>query len=148
MSNDCLDTLRALNATFIQNFVTNDAVAHDAIIHPRFTCLMPDGARLARGTYLKRWAAAFDPHEIVYWDYRDERIDVFGNVALVQSTNKYVRRADGDERMGMTVYTDTYLDTDGGWKCILAHLTPVAPAHYPDDDTIVRAWVNGEPVAD
>lgn len=143
MSSDSLSKLRALNERFIRNFVTNDVESHNAIIHQQFICLMSNGARLGRDAYLKYWATAFDPSEFVYWDYRDESISVFGNFALVRSTNKYVRRAKGTERVGMTAYTDTYLKEHGEWKCIQAQLTPVSAEHYPGDDTIIRAWVNG-----
>ena len=144
MSDEPLSTLRALNARFIRNFVTSDVAAHDAIIHRDFICLMPNGARLERGAYLAFWATAFDPQEFAYWDYRDESISVFGNVALVRAATKYVRRANGAEQTGMTIYTDTYLEERGEWQCIQAQLTPVAPEHYPGDDTILQAWVHGE----
>ncbi len=147
MSSNALEKLSALNALFIHNFVTNDVESHDAIIHQQFICLMPDGARLERDAYLKFWASAFDPDEFVYWDYRDQSISIFGNVALVRSTNKYIRRANGAERTGMTVYTDTYLEAEGEWQCIQAQLTPLAAEHYPSDDTVISAWVKGRPKA-
>ena len=75
--------LRRLNAQFIHNFVSCDVASQASIIHPRFTCIMPTGQRLARDEYLKYWATGFDPDVITYWDYRDERIEIFGDVALV-----------------------------------------------------------------
>jgi hypothetical protein len=74
--------LRALNAKFIHNFVTNDVPSHDAILHKDFTCINAAGGRFSRADYLKYWATGFDPERIVYWDYRDELIDVFGSTAL------------------------------------------------------------------
>jgi len=143
MANDSLAKLSALNAHFIENFVTSNVAAHDAILHDDFICLMPNGARLERDAYLTYWATAFNPDEIVYFDYRDESISVFGNVGLVRSTNRFVRRTNGREQVGMSTYTDTYLEEHGTWKCIQAQLTPLAAEHYPGDDTIIRAWVNG-----
>ena len=43
----------------------------------------------------------------------------------------------------MTMYTDVYVRSDGAWKCIQAQITPVAPANYPPDSTIVRKYVKG-----
>ena len=54
---------------------------------------------------------------------------MFGDTALVRSTNKSVRLIDGVETVGMTLYTDIYLRRDGAWKCIQAQITPVAPAN-------------------
>ena len=137
------EELRALNARFIHNFITNDVPSHDAILHKDFICIDPNGRRVGRAEYLARWKNQFDPARIPYYDYRDERIDVFGATALVRSTNRSVRVNDGVETVGMTMYTDTYVHQDGTWKCVQAQLTPVAPANYPPDDTIVRKYLMG-----
>jgi ketosteroid isomerase-like protein len=136
--------LRALNARFIHNFITNDVPSHDAILHKDFICIDPNGRRVGREEYLKRWASQFDAERIPYYDYRDERIDVFGTTALLRSTNKSVRVSDGIEIVGMTMYTDIYVQQDGAWKCVQAQLTPVAPANYPRDETIVRKYIKGQ----
>ena len=136
--------LRALNARFIHNFITNDVPGHDAILHEGFICITPTGARVSRADYLKAWATGFDPGRIPYFDYRDEKIDVFGDTALLRSTNKSVRVVDGVESVGMTLYTDIYVRQGGAWKCVQAQITPVAPANYPPDETIVRKYVKGK----
>ena len=51
---------------------------------------------------------------------------------------------DGVETVGMTMYTDIYVRRDGAWKCIQAQITPVAPANYPPDETIVRKYIKGQ----
>ena len=137
------DELRALNARFIHNFITNDVPSHDAILHPDFICITPGGARVTRADYLEAWATGFDAGRIPYYDYRDEKIDVFGDTALVRSTNKRVGLRDGVETVGMTMYTDIYVRRDGTWKCIQAQITPVAPGNYPSDQTIVRKYIKG-----
>ena len=139
--------LRALNARFINNFITNDVAGHDAILHRDFICITPTGARVTRADYLKAWATGFDAGRIPYYDYRDEKIDVFGDTALVRSTNKRVGLAGGVETVGMTMYTDVYIHENGAWKCIQAQITPVAPDYYPPDSTIVRSYVKGKPLS-
>jgi ketosteroid isomerase-like protein len=135
--------LRALNARFIHNFITNDVAGHDAILHEDFICITPTGARVGRADYLKAWATGFDAERIPYFDYRDELITVAGDTALLRSTNKSVRVVNGAETVGMTMYTDIYVKQDGHWKCLQAQITPVAPNNYPSDDTIVRKYVKG-----
>jgi hypothetical protein len=144
MPTDAMTELKALNARFIHNFVTNDVKSHDALMHPRFISMTTRGARVSREEYLKRWATGFDPEVYVYWDYRDELITIFDNVALVRSTNKATVRRDGKETTGMTTYTDTYLRENGEWKCIQAQITTVAPENYPGDETIVRVYIKGQ----
>lgn len=143
-SAETMNTLRALNARFINNFVTNDVASHDAILHPSFIDIRPNGRRQDRATYLKHWATGFDPKVIVYWDVRDELITVIGDVALVRSTNKCTRRRGGADVTGMTTYTDTYLFENGAWTCIQAQITAVAPENYPSDDTIVSVYIEGK----
>lgn len=142
-----LADLSALNARFIENFVTNDVAAHDALLHPLFSAIQSDGRQIDRASYLRRWATGFDPDVIVYWDLRDERIAIFGNIALVRATNKHVmRRAGGkagDETAGMTIYTDIYLYERGAWSCIQAQSTTVAPGQEPGDDTILSVYIKG-----
>lgn len=135
--------LRALNARFIHNFITNDVPGHHAILHEDFICISPAGLRVSRTDYLDEWAHGFDPARIPYFDYRDEKIDVFGDTALLRSTNRSVRVRDGVETTGMTMYTDVYVRRDGVWKCIQAQITTVQPAHYPPDETIVKKYVRG-----
>lgn len=138
-----LARLRKLNARFIHNFVTNDVASHDAILHRDFLAVMSDGSRMGRAAYLRRWANAFDPAIIVYWDYRDELITIAGDVALVRATNKHTIRRGGTDTTGMTTYTDTYVREDGAWLCIQAQLTPVARGAEPGDATIVRVYLEG-----
>ena len=140
---DHLPALRALNKRFIHNFVTNDVPSHDAILHPRFICIGSSGARRERAPYLRDWAHGFDADTLVHWDTRDERIDLFGDVALVRATNKHIHLVLGSPVAGMTAYTDTYLREQGRWLCIQAQLTEVAPEHWPGDDTVISTYICG-----
>ncbi len=139
-----MNELKALNARFIHNFVTNDVKSHDALLHSGFISMTSRGARVSRQDYLKAWATGFDPEVYLYWDYRDELITVFDNVALMRATNKATVLRNGVQTTGMTTYTDTYLRENGEWKCIQAQITAVAPEYYPGDETIVHAYIKGQ----
>lgn len=133
-----LEQLKSLNAKFISNFVNNDSASHSKIIHKDFVCITSDGGFINRKDYLDWWAHGFDGYK--YWDYRDERISIFGNTALVRAKNKYVGLKDGKEVTGMSMYTDTYVRENGTWKCVQAQITKVSPANYSGDETIVKKW--------
>jgi len=141
---DSMTELKALNARFIHNFITNDVKSHDAMLHPTFINVTTKGARVSREDYLRLWATQFNPEVHVYYDVRDELITIFDNVALVRSTNKATIRRDSTESTNMTTYTDTYLHENGEWKCIQAQITSVAPENYPSDATIVSVYVKGQ----
>lgn len=138
-----LDELRALNRLFIHNYVTNDVVAHDAILHPDFAYMSSDGRRIGRQAYLQAWATGFDPAVIVYWDMRDEAITIAGDTALVRATNRYVERTDGREEIGMASYTDVYVRHERRWRCVHAQISNVAPVNWPDDSSIVCRYERG-----
>jgi ketosteroid isomerase-like protein len=142
-----LQTLSALNARFIHNFITNDVASHDAILHPDFMYINSEGARGQRADYLRNWATGFDPNIIIYWDTRDECITVSGDMALVRATNKHIVRQDSQEITGMSAYTDTYVRQNGSWLCIQAQITRVSPAHYPPESSIVSIYKLGKRVA-
>ncbi|MEA2803252.1 MAG: hypothetical protein QOE49_3347 [Rhodospirillaceae bacterium] len=142
--NDPMADLKALNARFIHNYVTNDVSSHDAMMHPDFICIGPRGIRQNRADYLKQWATQFDPEVVVYWDVRDEVITIIDNVALVRSTNKRTIRRDGEDTTSMSTYTDTYLFQNSEWKCIQAQIQTLPPESYPGDDTIVSVYIKGK----
>lgn len=136
-------TLSTLNKRFIHNFVTNDVSSHNAILHPLFRTIDTQGGHMDRASYLEEWATGFDPGVITYWDMRDERITLIGDVALVSATNRWTRVRSDVEIQGMTCYTDTYIRAGKTWLCILAQLTSVAPQNYPPDETIIVKYLHG-----
>lgn len=141
---DDLKQLKEINARFIHNFVSNDAVAHAQLLHESFVQIDTKGFWLNREAYLEEWRSGFNPEKYLYWDYRDEKINIVGSTALIRSVTKYVILNNGKEITGMTQYTDTYVKEKGVWKCIQAQLTSVAPSHYPGDDTIVKKYIKGK----
>lgn len=138
-----LAELKATNAKFIHNFVTNDTASHSKIIHHSFVLITPGGGRVGRKEYLAEWAHGFDVKKYYYWDYRDENISLYGPFALVRSVTKYTKQVDGKEIPVMTRYTDTYIKENGKWQCVQAQLTSVSPENFPSDDTIVKKYLKG-----
>ncbi len=132
------DALKKLNAIFIHNFVMGDTVSHSRIIHPDFIHVSSEGRYTARKEYLENWAQGFEG--IVYWDYRDEDIRIFGNTALIHSQNKCISIKDGKEQVSYWMYTDTYIRENGQWKCVQAQIGKVAPQYVAADETIVRLY--------
>jgi hypothetical protein len=137
-----LTTLRMLNARFVHNFVTNDAAAHDALLHQQFVAIQSDGSILDRAAYLAGWATGFDPEVIPYWDTRGEHITVVGDTALVRATNVF-DVVMGTRSWRAITYTDTYVRTAGTWLCLQAQLTAITADVVPAPTTIVNRYVNG-----
>lgn len=117
--------LSALNKQFIQNFLHQDAVAHNEIIHPNFVCIESDGSIVHREEYLKNWASDYDHSGYQSFDYTDEFIRIFHDMALVRAKTVYTKSVGGKVVKGYTIYTDTYVKEHGQWKCVQAQITPV-----------------------
>ena len=117
--------LSALNAQFIKNFINNDTVAHNEIIHEDFMCIESSGRIVERGEYMKDWAHGYDSKVFTSFTIQDEFIRLFGNVALVRSKTVYTKIVDGKSVNGNSVYTDTYVKENGRWWCVQAQITGV-----------------------
>lgn len=133
-----LGVLKKINARFIHNFVTSDTASHSGIIHRDFIHISNEGKYTARKEYLENWVHGFK--SIIYWDYRDEDIRIFGNTALIHSQNKCISIIEGKEEVSYWLYTDTYIKENGEWKCVQAQITKVAHENWAADETIVRKY--------
>lgn len=117
--------LSALNKQFIRNFLQQDVTSHNKLIHPDFICIESSGRIVHREEYLKNWASDFDHSGYQSFDYTDESIRIFHDMALVRARTVYTKSVDGKLVKGYTMYTDTYVKENGQWRCVQAQLTPV-----------------------
>ncbi|NOT73910.1 MAG: nuclear transport factor 2 family protein [Cyclobacteriaceae bacterium] len=140
---DDMTKLKALNARFINNFITNDTASHNKILHKDFTLIDIDGNRTKRKKYLEEWATGYTS-SLIYFDFRKQDIKIFGNTALVSSVTKGINLKDGVEKTNHTIYTDIYIKENDEWKCIQAQITPVSKKHIPKEETIVKKYINGK----
>lgn len=120
-----LAELSKINAQFIKNFVTEDTASHNRIIHPDFICIQGSGVIVKRDDYLREWATGYRTSGYKSFDYSEEMIRIFGNMALVRSKTTYTREVDGKTEKGYTIYTDTYVKENGKWLCVQAQITPI-----------------------
>src|SRR5688572_8305463 len=117
--------LSELNAEFITNFLTQNATAHNELIHKDFVCIESNGALVSRDVYLENWATDFDNSGYISFAYKDELIRIFGNMALVRAKTVYTKNGNGQTKEGYTIYTDTYVKENGRWQCVQVQITPV-----------------------
>lgn len=125
MQTSDLAVLRELNAKFIRNFIKQDTVAHNELIHADFVCIQGSGVIVGRDEYMKGWANGYENSGYTSFDYTDEYIRIFGNTALVRSKTVYTKQVDGKTISGASVYTDTYIKENGRWWCVQAQITGV-----------------------
>jgi len=117
--------LSKLNAKFINNFVTQDTVSHNQIVHQDFVCIESSGAIVGRKEYMTGWATGYKDSGYATFKMTDEFIRIFGNMALIRSRTVYTKLKNGATINGETIYTDTYIKENGKWQCVQAQITPI-----------------------
>lgn len=120
-----MEDLKAINKQFIRNFLNDDTVAHNQIIHENFVCIESSGKVVTRAAYMKAWASDFRNSGYTSFTCTDETIRIFGNMALIRAVTPYTKIENGKTVHGATIYTDTYIKENGRWWCVQAHMTPV-----------------------
>ena len=117
--------LSQLNKKFINNFVTQDTVSHNQIVHKDFVCIESSGVIVGRKEYMKGWARGYKDSGYETFSMSDEFIRMFGNMALIRSRTVYTKIKNGTTIYGGTIYTDTYVKEEGKWQCVQAQITPI-----------------------
>jgi ketosteroid isomerase-like protein len=122
-SNADAATLVAINRQFIQNFLNNDTVGHNRIIHSNFLFIGKDGSLHDRKEYMAGWAHGYDQKLIPEFVLEEVQVRIFGDMALIVAKTRDKTIKDGQWSDGETRYTDTYIKEKGEWKCVQVQLT-------------------------
>ena len=120
-------TLLSINRQFIRNFLNNDTVEHNKIIHPsNFLFIGTNGKFLNRNEYMRAWAHGYDKTVMPEFDLEEVQIRIFGGMALIVARTKDKKIQGSSCVMGETTYTDTYIKEKEEWKCVQVQLTRIA----------------------
>ena len=118
------ETLLKINHQFIRNFLNNDTIEHNKIIHPlHFLFIGKDGKLANRNEYMKGWADGYDKNTMPEFALQEEQVRIFGEMALIVAKTRDKTLKDGKWVTGETRYTDTYIKEKGEWKCVQVQLT-------------------------
>ena len=105
--------LSELNAQFIRNFITNDVVSHNEIIHKDYVYISVDGKIVSRDDYMKAWAHGWDDKVDKAFEYTNEVIRIFKDTGLVRADILCSRLENGKLVHRHNVYTDVYVKENG-----------------------------------
>ena len=120
LTEDDVQALARLNATYIDCVVTADAERFATILADDFVCSNPDGTLVDRDQFLQRTRSATPLQSMAL---EDVRIRVLGSVAIIHARTIYVL---GDGRPGAGRYTDVWALRGGAWLAVAAHVTRLA----------------------
>jgi len=77
-------TLIAINRQFIKNFLSNDTMAHNKIIHPfDFLFIGTNGQLHSRNEYMQAWANGYNKTEMPEFNLEEVQVRIFNNIALI-----------------------------------------------------------------
>ena len=120
LTEDDVQALTRLNATYLDCVVTADADRFATILADDFVCSNPDGTLVDRDEFLRRTRSAAKLQSMAI---DDVRIRVLGSVAIIHARTTYVL---GDGRQGAGRYTDVWALRAGTWLAVAAHVTRLA----------------------
>ena len=110
-------TLERLNEEYVEAFMSADVNWYEEHLADDFVCVESDGSVLNKAQFLNNTAKGPDVA-----DYKLEKVHVriYGGVGLVQATGLFTRK---DGSLGLSRYTDVYVQTEEGWKAVSAQIT-------------------------
>jgi ketosteroid isomerase-like protein len=112
-----VETLRGLNAEYIQSVQRGDVQRFREILADDFSASLGDGTVVDKASFLEVTAR---PVTITHLQALDVDIRVLGDVAVIHAKTAYTT-ADGRQATGR--YTDIWARRGGRWLAISAHVT-------------------------
>ena len=110
-------TLERLNKEYIEAYMSADVNWYQGHLADDFVCIESDGSVLDKAQFLSNTAAGPDVA-----DYKLQKVHVrlYGGVALVQASGLFTRK---DGSLGVSRYTDVYVQAGEEWKAVSAQIT-------------------------
>ena len=119
-SGDDVDVLRRLNEAYVDAFRRADVAWYDAHLAADYVVTNGDGSFSDRAAALAAFSRPTFASHLRSFPVDHVNIRRFGDVALIEAENAYEMK---DGRTGVSRYTDIWLNADGRWRCISAHIT-------------------------
>jgi ketosteroid isomerase-like protein len=110
-------TLERLNQEYVNAFMNADVEWYREHLADEFVVIESDGSVLNKDQFLRNTGKGPDVA-----DYKLHEVDIriYGNAAVVRASGVWTRE---DGSMGMSRYTDVYVQTSGDWKTVSAQIT-------------------------
>ena len=113
------DALKALNAAFINGYMTKDTAKLSPIFANDFILINPSGQRRNRQEVLDGFVSS--PH-FLSCKVDTVEIRLYGTIGLVLARAVFTSEDKGKKTTGKTDYLDVYEKRNGRWVAIAAHV--------------------------
>lgn len=129
MRDDPTDAILRAESEWARAMVRNDVPAIGGFVHDDWVIVGPDGRPCDRQAFLDLVESGTLTHDVM--DLAEPRVRVYGDAAVVT-----FRSVSGGEYRGQAFRvveraSDVWVRTDGGWRCVLTHLSSLAEGGGP-----------------
>jgi ketosteroid isomerase-like protein len=115
------EKLLKLEKEFAEAIVRNDLEGIGRRVADDWIIIDPDGGIVDRTRFFEVIESGALTHEMM--ESEDLRVRVYGNSAVVTGITRTKGKFMGEEFSTQERATDVFVKRDGGWQCVLTHLT-------------------------
>ncbi|QDU69483.1 nuclear transport factor 2 family protein [Engelhardtia mirabilis] len=123
------------NRAFYAAFEELDIGAMTALWHDDdgVQCIHPGSEVLiGRRRVIGSWAAIFEHTDSIRFELSDLQIQVRGDTAWATMVERIRASSGGEDIRSDMAATNAFVRTDGGWKLVLHHASPVQRRFFPE----------------
>ena len=118
------EELLKLENAFAEAIVKNDLEGIGRLVTDDWIIIDPNGEIVDRTRFFEVIKSGALTHDMM--ESEDFRVRVYGDSAVVIGVTRTKGKFMGQEFSTRERATDVFVKRDGGWKCVLTHLTPLA----------------------
>ena len=123
--NDTVEELTRLEEDWGRAMVQNDAEAIGRFMADDWVIIGPDGSMSDKATFLALVKSGDLTHDVM--DSDEIHIRVYGDVAVVTARTVSGGQYRGQSFRGLERASDVFVRQAGEWRCVLTHLSRIAP---------------------
>jgi ketosteroid isomerase-like protein len=125
MNSSTIDELIRVEKDWAQAIVQNDAAAIGRFMADDWTIVGSDGKVIDKATFLGLVKSGALTHDVMEAD--DITVRVYGDAAVVTARGVSGGKYCGQAFREVERVSDVYVRQDGPWRCVLTHLSRIAP---------------------
>ena len=125
MNEKAAEELLTVEEEWARAIISNDADAIGRYVADDWMIVGPDGSVCDKATFLGLVQSGALTHDVMESD--DNKVRVYGDAAVVTARTVSGGKYGGQAFRGLERASDVFVKQAGEWKCVLTHLSRIAP---------------------
>jgi ketosteroid isomerase-like protein len=117
MSGAIESEIRAAAAQWSEAIARRDVAACEHILGTEYALMAPGIGEMPRA----QWLAGLPDYVVHSYEFRDVRVHVYGESAVMRSRYTQTATVAGKDRSGEMLVTDVWVRRDGRWQVVARH---------------------------